>query len=67
MAKNNVNLIAALLLGIPTVGTTTTVLGAEITELIPITLENIVIEKNPYLGTPGWMKKENKQTPSDPV
>jgi len=70
MAKNIVNLIAALLFGILTVGITTTVLGAEITGLIPISLESIEPEKNPYLGSPstmlrsiafmasGWMKKQ---------
>jgi hypothetical protein len=50
MVKNIVNLIAVLQLGIPTVAITTNALGVETTGPIPISLENIVIEKNPWLG-----------------
>jgi hypothetical protein len=67
MEKNIVNPIAGLLLGILTVGTTTTVPGVEITALIPINVESIVIEKNPWLGNktiiPSFMCFRRTMTP----
>lgn len=81
MEKNIVNPIVVLLLGTLIAATTTTVPGAAVTEPTQITLENIVIERNPWLGTPryplnmvqatsipgsGWMKLD-RPIPKSPT
>ena len=67
MEKNIVNPIAALLFGILIAGTTTTVPGVETTGLMPINVESIVLEKNPWLGNkttipPSLASKINGET-----